>query len=217
MPPRRRDRVEDVYDRDNLRHLEQRLDQLDQRNQQRDQRLDRMVEQLTQQMAALMENRKRALIIERQQKRASSRAFGGGVAVARTGGPVRAGGSSAIPGRPMRPANIGPSSSGYVAGGDGEVEFDEEEEIVTRDGVPNLVVRRSCMTPRAANEDWLRNNIFQSTCTIGNKVCRFMIDSGSCENIVSAEAMQKLSLRSEPHPKPYKLAWLKKRGEALVV
>ncbi|PKI61805.1 hypothetical protein CRG98_017782 [Punica granatum] len=59
MPPRRRDRVEDVYDCDNLRHLEQRLDQLDQRNQQRDQRLDRMVEQLTQQMAALLENQNR--------------------------------------------------------------------------------------------------------------------------------------------------------------
>ncbi|XP_031398439.1 uncharacterized protein LOC116209004 [Punica granatum] len=43
-----------------------------------------------------------------------------------------------------------------------------------------------------------------------------MIDSGSCENIVSAEAVQKLSLRSEAHPKPYKLAWLKKGGEVSV-
>ncbi|XP_031394674.1 uncharacterized protein LOC116206072 [Punica granatum] len=190
----------------------------------------------------------RALIIERQQKRASSGVFGGGVAVAGTGGAVRAGVSSAVLGHLMRPANIGPSSSRakcfkcgepghrqsecrkrekramfieeelsddvvYVAGGDGEVEFDEEEEIVTGDGVPNLVVRRSYMTPRAADEDWLRNNTFQSTCTIENKVCRFMIDSGSWENIVSVEAVQKLILRSEPHPKPYKLAWLKKGGE----
>ncbi|PKH63895.1 hypothetical protein CRG98_050244, partial [Punica granatum] len=52
MPPRRRDRVEDVHDRENLRHLEQRMDQ-------RDQRMDRMMEQLTQQMAALMENQNR--------------------------------------------------------------------------------------------------------------------------------------------------------------
>ncbi|XP_031390864.1 uncharacterized protein LOC116203312 [Punica granatum] len=104
----------------------------------------------------------------------------------------------------------------YVVGGDGEVEFDEEEEIVTGDGVPNLVVRRSCMTSRAADEEWLRNNILQSTCTIENRICRFMIDSGSCKNIVSAEAVQKLSLRSEPHPKLYKLAWLKKGGEVSV-
>ncbi|PKI48211.1 hypothetical protein CRG98_031398 [Punica granatum] len=128
----------------------------------------------------------KALIIERQQKRAGSGVFDGGVAVAGTGGAVRAGGSSAAPGRPMRPANIGPSSSGA-----------------------------KCF--KATDEDWLRNNIFQSTCTIGNKVCRFMIDSGSCENIVSTEAVQKLSLRSEPHPKPYKLAWLKKGGEVSVL
>ncbi|OWM77606.1 hypothetical protein CDL15_Pgr017004 [Punica granatum] len=49
MPPRRRDRVEDVHDRDNLLHLEQRLEQ----------RMDRMMKLLTQQMAALMENQNR--------------------------------------------------------------------------------------------------------------------------------------------------------------
>ncbi|PKI60891.1 hypothetical protein CRG98_018716 [Punica granatum] len=56
----------------------------------------------------------------------------------------------------------------FVAGDDGEPEFDEEEEIVTEDAVPNLVVRRSCMTPRAADKDWL-SNIFQSICTIEGK------------------------------------------------
>ncbi|PKI72878.1 hypothetical protein CRG98_006746 [Punica granatum] len=131
------------------------------------------------------------LIVERQQKRAGSEMFSGGVPVAEIGGAARAGGSSTVPGRPTRPANIGLSSSG-----------------------PKCF--KSCMTPRAANEEWLHNNIFQSTCTIGNKVCRFMIDSGSNENIVSAEAVQKLSLRNEPHPKPYKLAWLKKGGEVSV-
>ncbi|PKI32469.1 hypothetical protein CRG98_047131 [Punica granatum] len=146
----------------------------------------------------------RALIVERQQKRVGSGMFSGGVTVAGTGGVVRAGGVSTVPGHPSRPASIGPSDSG--AKGDGEAEFEEEEEIVTGDGVPNLVVRRSCMTPRAADENWLRNNIFQSTCTIGNKVCHFMIDSGSYENIVSVKAVQKLGLRVEPHPKPYKLA-----------
>ncbi|PKI71339.1 hypothetical protein CRG98_008339 [Punica granatum] len=164
---------------------------------------------------------------------------------------VRASGGSTVLGRPSKPANIGPSSSGakcfkcgehghrqsecrkgekramfieedqfddavFEAGGDGEPKFDEEEEIVTGDGVPNLVVMRSCMTPRAADENWLRNNIFQSTCTIENKVCCVMIDSGSCDSIVSAEAVQKLGLHTEQHPKLYKLAWLNKRGEVNV-
>ncbi|XP_050217488.1 uncharacterized protein LOC126668325 [Mercurialis annua] len=47
-------------------------------------------------------------------------------------------------------------------------------------------------------------------------VCRFVIDAGSCENIISAEAFQKLGIQTEKHPKPYKLAWLKKGGEVSV-
>ncbi|PKI76682.1 hypothetical protein CRG98_002991 [Punica granatum] len=54
----------------------------------------------------------RALIVERQQKQAGSEVTSGGVAVAGTGGVVRAGGGSVVPGCPTRPANIGPSSSG---------------------------------------------------------------------------------------------------------
>ena len=80
-----------------------------------------------------------------------------------------------------------------------------------------LVVRRSCLTPKVTEEDdWLRRNIFQSTCTIKNKVCRFVIDGDSCENIVFDEAVQKLQIQTEKHPKPYKLAWLKKGGEVSV-
>ena len=43
-----------------------------------------------------------------------------------------------------------------------------------------------------------------------------MIDAGSCENIVSTEAVQKLKVKIEVHPKPYKLAWLKKEGKVTV-
>ena len=79
-----------------------------------------------------------------------------------------------------------------------------------------LVVRRSCLTPRAGNDEWLRNNIFQSTCTIKGKVYRFMIDGGSCENIIAAKAVQKLGILTVKHPKPYKLSWLKQGGEVTV-
>ncbi|KAK4837490.1 hypothetical protein QYF36_005913 [Acer negundo] len=51
-----------------------------------------------------------------------------------------------------------------------------------------LMVRHTCLAPRTGEGEWLRNNIFQSTCTILGKVCRFVIDGGSCENIVSVEA-----------------------------
>ncbi|XP_050238038.1 uncharacterized protein LOC126687520 [Mercurialis annua] len=91
-----------------------------------------------------------------------------------------------------------------------------EEEVVCGDTGVALVVRRACLTPKAADENWLQSNIFQSTCTILGKVCRFVIDAGNCENIISAEAVQKLGIQTEKHPKPYKLAWLKKGGEVSV-
>ncbi|PKI57205.1 hypothetical protein CRG98_022390 [Punica granatum] len=53
----------------------------------------------------------RALIVERQLKRAGNRVTSGGVAVARTGGVIRASGGSTVLVRPLKPTNIGPSSS----------------------------------------------------------------------------------------------------------
>ncbi|XP_022019164.1 uncharacterized protein LOC110919194 [Helianthus annuus] len=91
-----------------------------------------------------------------------------------------------------------------------------EEEVVSSDVGVNLVVRRSCYTPKADGDDWLKHNIFHSTCTILGKVCTFVIDSGSCDNLISEEAVQKLALKTESHPKPYKLQWLKKGGEVTV-
>ncbi|KAK3193609.1 hypothetical protein Dsin_024919 [Dipteronia sinensis] len=91
-----------------------------------------------------------------------------------------------------------------------EAQFDEEnaieEDFVDDDSGPLLVVRRTFLTPRADESDWLRTNVFQSTCTILGKVCRYIIDGGSCENIVATEAVRKLGLKTEKHPKPYKLA-----------
>lgn len=82
-----------------------------------------------------------------------------------------------------------------------EPNFDEygntgEEELVEGDTGLLLVVRSSCLTPRATGDDWLRNNIFLSTCIIRGKVYRFVINIGSCENIVYEETMQKLGVKT---------------------
>ncbi|PNX81069.1 hypothetical protein L195_g037084, partial [Trifolium pratense] len=42
------------------------------------------------------------------------------------------------------------------------------------------------------------------------KVFSLIIDSGSCENVLSELVVMKLGLTTEKHPKPYKLAWLNK-------
>ncbi|XP_052290298.1 uncharacterized protein LOC127900023 [Citrus sinensis] len=85
------------------------------------------------------------------------------------------------------------------------------------DSGPMLIVNRTFFTPKGQDKDkWLRQNIFQTTCTIGGKICRMVIDSGSCENVISKEAITKLNLKTEPHQTPYKLTWLKKGNQVTV-
>lgn len=84
---------------------------------------------------------------------------------------------------------------------------DFDEQVQGDTGVA-LVIRRNCLVPQVVNESWLRTNIFRTTCTIRGKVCRLIIDSGSCTNVISAEAVDKLALFKETHPAPYRLAWL---------
>ena len=106
---------------------------------------------------------------------------------------------------------------GYVGE---EIVFDGtdkgDEEVLKGDTCLALVIRRMCLTHRANGDEWLRNNIFQSTSTIQGKVCQFVIDAGSCENILSTEVVEKLGVNTEAHPKPYKFTWLKKGGEVTV-
>ncbi|CAL9233877.1 unnamed protein product, partial [Arabidopsis halleri] len=90
------------------------------------------------------------------------------------------------------------------------------EERVTGDTGLALVFRRSCLAPQVVDEPWFRSNIFRSSCTIRGKVCRFLIDSGCCANIISEEAVSKLVLFTEPHPAPYKLMWLNTKTDLRV-
>jgi hypothetical protein len=48
------------------------------------------------------------------------------------------------------------------------------------------------------------------------KVCKLVIDGGSCENVVIEVVVQKLALDTEKHPTPYSLEWLKNGNEIIV-
>ncbi|XP_021984980.1 uncharacterized protein LOC110880847 [Helianthus annuus] len=171
----------------------------------------------------------RALSFEKQNRRVGGSFTPTRGNVGSGSGTPRGGPSQGKPGG----SNTGPTSKGagkrhlFAESEDDQYEeyennpvYDEEneyeEEVVTGDVGVNLVVRRSCYTPKADGDDWLKHNIFHSTCTILGKVCTFVIDSGSCDNLISEEAVQKLALKTESHPKPYKLQWLKKGGEVTV-
>ena len=62
----------------------------------------------------------------------------------------------------------------------------------------------------------MRSNVFHTRCTSKDRVCLVIIDSGSFENCVSFEMVQKLGLKMDPHPKPYKLSCLQEGSDIKV-
>ncbi|KAK2966361.1 hypothetical protein RJ640_021505 [Escallonia rubra] len=78
-----------------------------------------------------------------------------------------------------------------------------------------LVIRHSMLAPPANNnqDDWLRNKIFRTRCTVEGKLCNLIIDSGSSENLISQVMVDKLKLKIERHPQPYRILWFNKGNE----
>ncbi|XP_013679209.2 uncharacterized protein LOC106383681 [Brassica napus] len=99
---------------------------------------------------------------------------------------------------------------------DTEEELDDtEEEQVAGDTGTFLMLRRNCLAPKTT-EAWQRTSLFNSTCTVKGKICRFVIDSGCSSNVVSEEAVRKLGLKVETHPHPYRLLWMQTGAEVQV-
>jgi len=90
------------------------------------------------------------------------------------------------------------------------VDGDIEHEFVEGAMGPLLMLRRTFLNSNVTNEDWRCTALFRSSCTIAWKVCQLIINSGSCENVLSELAVQKLGLTPKNLPKPYKLVWLNK-------
>ena len=79
------------------------------------------------------------------------------------------------------------------------------------DNIPMLIVNRAFFIPKGQDKDkWFQKNIFQTTYTIGRKICRMLIDSNSYENVILEEAIMKLNLKIESHQTLYKLTCWRK-------
>ena len=85
-----------------------------------------------------------------------------------------------------------------------EYEGDEENY----DPTDLLGVVRCILTQSKEQEDWRRTNILHTFIKIGEKVCKIIIDSGSCVNAISASSVKTLGLTPVPHPIPYKVSWI---------
>jgi len=55
-----------------------------------------------------------------------------------------------------------------------------------------------------------RTNLFQTAFKTKDRVCKVIVDSGSTDNFVSTEMVEKLELETVSHPSPYKVSWLQK-------
>jgi hypothetical protein len=81
----------------------------------------------------------------------------------------------------------------------------------------SLMLRKVLLKPEAEVEKSVqRNNLFRTTCKTKDKVCKVIIDSGSTDNLVSTEMVEKLELNTTAHPKPYKVSWLQKGHQVMI-
>ncbi|XP_028551234.1 uncharacterized protein LOC110091993 [Dendrobium catenatum] len=111
-----------------------------------------------------------------------------------------------------------------LAEGEDEADFagildevdDGIEEIRADEGEPVLgVMEKVLLSPRKPVETQ-RHYLFRSKCTINDKVCDLVIDSGCTENIISKAAVQALQLKTTKHPNAFKIGWVKKGVDFLV-
>ena len=61
---------------------------------------------------------------------------------------------------------------------------------------------------KEANEPAQRKSLFRTVCKSKEKCCKVVIDSGSTDNLVSTEMVEKLRLTKMVHPTPYRVSWL---------
>ena len=61
-----------------------------------------------------------------------------------------------------------------------------------------------------------RKSLFRTTCKFQNKCCKVVVYSGSTNNLLSTEMVEKIKLRKVKHPTPYMVPWLHKGHQLLV-
>ena len=85
-------------------------------------------------------------------------------------------------------------------------EYDGDEEGI--DLIETIGVVRCILAQTKEHEDWKRTSILQTFVKLGKKVCKIIINNGSCVNAISTSVVKNLSLKLVPHLDPYKVSWI---------
>eukprot|EP00253_Pinus_taeda_P009769 PITA_09769 len=97
-----------------------------------------------------------------------------------------------------------------------EIPQPEAKEEPPEDGESLLLKRVLLEGAKEAKEPVQRKTLFRTICKSKGKCCKLIIDSGSTDNLVSTEMVDKLKLERTVHPTPYKVSWLQKGHQIFV-
>eukprot|EP00253_Pinus_taeda_P008970 PITA_08970 len=113
---------------------------------------------------------------------------------------------------------------GEPAGGRGAYVAQPEDAEATPQEAENapetgeaLVLNKVLLKPaKEVVEPDQRKALFRTICKSRGKCCKLIINSGSTDNLVAVEMIEKLGLKKLKHPTPYKVSWLQKGHQLLV-
>eukprot|EP00253_Pinus_taeda_P011055 PITA_11055 len=104
----------------------------------------------------------------------------------------------------------------YIAQPEDAEETPQEAENTPEIGEA-LVMNKVLLKPaKEAAEPDQRKAVFRTVCKSQGKCCKVIVDSGSTDNLVAVEMVEKLGLKRLRHPTPYKVSWLQKGHQLLV-
>jgi hypothetical protein len=99
----------------------------------------------------------------------------------------------------------------------GDIEEDNhEKEICAFETGAALVVTQILSVQMSEVESGQWHNLFQTKAKVEDKVCKVIIDGGSCHNLASKEMVDKLGLKLLKHPHPYHVQWLNNSGSTKI-
>ena len=72
-----------------------------------------------------------------------------------------------------------------------------------------------CSHAAVKDEDCRKSSVFHTYITYEGKNYKLIIDGGSSANIIAKTALEKMSLKVEPHPHPYNVDWVDKNAQSI--